>query len=61
MTYTIRNRVPSADEMGKSLGLSKKRVAAVRFIMSSPSNSKRAATSRAKKSAKRISTRKSGR
>jgi len=34
--YVIKNRVPSAEEMGRMLGMSKKRIDAVRRIMNSP-------------------------
>jgi hypothetical protein len=46
MTYIIRNRVPSADEMALTLGVSKKRVAKVRVIMNSPSSKRVSAKSR---------------
>jgi hypothetical protein len=39
-TYVIKNRVPSAEEMGQKLGLSASRINTVRFIMSSPSSTK---------------------
>jgi len=39
-TYVIKNRVPSAEEMGQKLGLSASRINSVRFIMSSPSTTK---------------------
>jgi hypothetical protein len=39
-TYVIKNRVPSAEEMGHKLGLSAARINSVRYIMSSPSTTK---------------------
>jgi hypothetical protein len=39
-TYVIKNRVPSAEEMGHKLGLSVARINSVRYIMSSPSTTK---------------------
>ena len=68
--YVIKNRVPSAEEMGRRLGLSDEQVAAVREIMSSPSTvgtSKRssgraiAGANLNKRTAKRSTSRASGR
>ena len=66
-TYVIKNRVPSAEEMGRKLGLSDEQVATVRFIMSSPATSKRSSgrsitgIGSKKRSAKRSTSRASGR
>lgn len=54
--YVIRNRVPSPEEMGRTLGVSRKRVAEVRIIMSSPS----AAASKRSRAKSRVTTKKSG-
>jgi hypothetical protein len=51
-TYRITARVPSPEEMGRRLGLTKKRVASVRSIMASPTK---------RKTAKRSTSRKTGR
>jgi hypothetical protein len=53
--FVIKNRVPSPEEMGRTLGLSSKRVQAVRFIMNSPS----AATSKRSNGKPRITAWKS--
>src|SRR5580658_5114652 len=39
-TYVIKNRVPSAEEMGHKLGLSAARINSKRYIMSSPSTAR---------------------
>jgi hypothetical protein len=69
-SYRVTNGVPSPEEMGRKLGLSKKRVASVRVIMGSPTTkrtSKRSvskswiATRSKSTTAKRSTARKSGR
>jgi hypothetical protein len=68
--YVIKNRVPSAEEMGRRLGLSDEQVAAVREIMSSPFTVRTSKRSRGravagansnKRIAKRSTSRASGR
>ncbi len=53
--YTIRNGVPTAEEMGEFLGISSERVLAVRSIMEAPVKSK----SRSSRSSHRLVARRS--
>ncbi len=55
-TYVIQNRVLSAEEMGRRLGLTRERVDAVRSIMNAPVPVKASKRAAAKSHTRRKST-----